>query len=300
MPGVSSVLMRTDTIRHVTAAILRSVTPLTGALLAGLAVAVPLIASGIAEMRFGRPSSTAGLIFPFAIIWGALAAAVGAAVGRAVADRVRSSRLAGPVDWRAVSVVLVIVLTTLTTLAVRSVFRIERLNTPRVIASTGRIVRSVGHAAGAGWTASGALLWKSTSSPDQTIQWNGRRVVIGVTDDALQVHAGDQALPRVDLAGLSYVREVYGMTAPMANGTSEWLVLLARLRATSRRELLVIFDPQGALAHLELLERPPRREPRTILWTEGSPAGPQQVGVNLGVPLRYSVAESGAGSSPAR
>jgi hypothetical protein len=279
--------------------ILRSITPLTGALIAGLCVAVPLVAAGIAEIKFGRPSSTAGLIFPFAIIWGTLAAAVGAGIGRAVADRVRTSRWAGPVHWRTVSVVLVIVLTTLTTLAVRSVFRLERLNAPRVITSTGTVVRSPGRPVGEGWAASGALLWKLGSSANP-IEWNGRRVVIEVTDDALQLRAGNQALPSVDLAGLSYVREVYGLTVRLGNGASESLVLLARLRATSGRDLLVILDPQGTVAHLELLERPRGREPRTTLWTEGQPPDPQEVGVNLGVPLRYAAAAPGRGSLPAR
>ena len=96
--------MQADRAQHVAGSILRSITPLTGALVAGLCVAVPLIAAGIAEIEFGRPSSTAGLIFPFALIWGALAAAVGAAIGRAVADRVRTSRWAGPVHWRTVSI----------------------------------------------------------------------------------------------------------------------------------------------------------------------------------------------------
>lgn len=106
---------------------------------------------------------------------------------------------------------------------------------------------------------SATLLRQSGSLPDQPIEWNSRRVLIEVTDDALQVRVGDQALPRVDLAGLSYVREVDGVTASLGNGASESLVLLARLRATGRRELLAIFDPQGTVAHLELLERPRRR-----------------------------------------
>ena len=205
-----------------------------------------------------------------------------------------------PVDWRTVSIVLIAVLTTLTTVAVHSVFRIERLNTPRVIASTGAIVRSAGAPAGPGWAASGALMWKSGSSPAQPIEWNGRRVLIEATDDALQVRAGDQALPPVDLAGLSYVREVYGVTVRLGNGASESLVLLARLRATGRRELLVIFDPQGTVAHLELLGRPRQGEPRTILWTEGQPPDPQEIGVNLGVPLRYTASGTSRGPLPAR
>ena len=50
-------------------------TSLSGALAGGLGVAVPILAATYYEMKFGRPSSTAGLAIPFAIIGGCLARA---------------------------------------------------------------------------------------------------------------------------------------------------------------------------------------------------------------------------------
>lgn len=73
--------MPTDKARYLAVWIVRSVTPLTGALIAGLCVVVPLFAAAIAQNKLGRPSSTSGLIFPFALISGVLAAALGAALG---------------------------------------------------------------------------------------------------------------------------------------------------------------------------------------------------------------------------
>jgi hypothetical protein len=58
--------------RDVVGRVLRSIAAWTGALAGGLGVAVPMLAGMYYEMKFGRPSSTAGLALPVAVIGGRL------------------------------------------------------------------------------------------------------------------------------------------------------------------------------------------------------------------------------------
>src|SRR5687768_1189975 len=91
--------------------VLRAITPLTGALAAGLGVVVPICAAVFYEMKLGRPSSTSGIAIPFSIVLGGLAAAVGAAIGRGVRQVVARSRWAGPTEWRTAALLVMVVVT---------------------------------------------------------------------------------------------------------------------------------------------------------------------------------------------
>jgi hypothetical protein len=73
--------------------------------------------------------------------------------------------------------------------------------------------------------------------------------------------------------------EVLGTTAAL-DGSGEWLALLVRLRATGKREVLLIYDPAGKLMHQELLER--RNNVAGKLWSAGSVGTKQEFGVDLG------------------
>lgn len=66
------------------------------------------------------------------------------------------------------------------------------------------------------------------------------------------MRAGDFSPAPISLSGLSGVW-VYGLSATLEGGSSEWLVLFARLRPTARREVLLIFDPNGTLAGMTFL-----------------------------------------------
>lgn len=91
---------------------------------------------------------------------------------------------------------------------------------------------------------------------------------------------------RVSLKGLDYVREVLGATAAL-DAKGEWLALLVRLRSTGHRELLLIYDPTGTLAHQELLVRT-AGGPEDVLWSAGQAGDPPEFVLNLGEPLRYA------------
>ena len=194
-------------------------------------------------------------------------------------------------DRRAAAVLLMVVATVPSVLAVREVRRMEAENTPRVIRSTGEVSRVEGPSELAP-ARSATFLWVSFPHPDHPrgeLRWNGRRVDVRITDDHLLVTAEQLPTRTIDISRFDYAREVYGVTAALASTGQEWLALLVQLRATGGRELLFIFDPEGALVHEELLERRRGRVPRVGLGTAGPAGGPQAIVLDRGAPVRYHV-----------
>jgi hypothetical protein len=111
----------------------------------------------------------------------------------------------------------------------------------------------------------------------------------GVTLDGetLIISRDSAVMGRVSLSGLDYVRQVYGVTVTEDEG-QEFLALLVRLRATGRRELLLIYDSTDALVHEELLARA-KSGPAPVLWNTARSAGEQGFLLDLGEPLRYVI-----------
>lgn len=270
--------------------LLRSVTPVTGCLIAGLGVCLPILTAAIAELKVGSPSSTAGLAIPFAVIWGAVAATVGAIAGHAVRERVQRSRWAGPVDRDLVALVLLFVVGAGCAIAMAAVLRHEAGRRPRVQQSTGEIVRSQAPP-DLKVIREGTFIWVAypkAEHPVHELRWNGQPVNFAINDRELVVRAGSLVTAAVDLTGSDYPREAYGVTARMSGDSSEWLALLVHLRITGERDLLVIFEPSGRLVHEELLERRRGRglSPVGIGIIEPT-AGLQEILVNSGTPFRY-------------
>jgi hypothetical protein len=175
-------------------------------------------------------------------------------------------------------------------LAVRSVLSYGSVNAPGGIESIGVVVRTEG-ASHLEPVSPAALIWASlpeTAERVQEFRWNARAVRVIVEGGELVVRAGDVASTPVDLSHLDYIREVYGVTATLGGDNSESLALLARLRATGRRELLLIFDAQGTLSYRELLERRTNLLDSPVMWRAGRKSERQEFIVDLGAPLRYA------------
>lgn len=262
----------------------RSITAGTGALIGGLGLATPIVAAAIAELWWGRPSSTSGLAFVAAVFLGAAGAVLGACVGHVIEASVRASPRAGPLEWRVAGVLLLIAAGAPTVLLVGSVLRQEALNAPRVIFATGEIVPSPGESSQQPifratfiWSLSGR-----TETAD-ALRWNGDPVRVSVRDDELEVSAGAVRGDPVSLAGFDYVRDIYGVTATLASDRTEFLALLLDLRRSGRRSLLLVFNPRGTVVHKELIDR---RSNNPILFAAGQP-GHQEISVNAGWPVHY-------------
>jgi len=123
----------------------------------------------------------------------------------------------------------------------------------------------------------------------EVLKWRNKSVEVKLEDDILTISQNAEVVDQVSLKELDYVIEIQGVTAMLEEGGHEWLALLVRLRATGHRELLLIYDSDGGLAHKELLSRTISGPPIPVLWSAGKSGNVQELMVNLGEPLRYVV-----------
>jgi hypothetical protein len=272
--------------RELPLTLVRSITPVSLAIVFGLVGMVPILAATVTEIQIGRPGSGTACAIVIGVIAGPVCAFAGAAIGFVVWAIVRRTRWAGPADFRIVAIVALLSVGVSSGLAVLSVVLRERNNVPRVMTSTGVVQRSTGRTAHdpSMW---GVLVWTSQSWSGDPVEltWNGQTVRVSSTSGSLivsRLHATGQGVievGRVDLSKLDRVREVLGATAAL-DGTDEWLALLVQLRATGKREVLLIYDPAGKLMHQELLER--QKLVAGMLWSAGSVGTKQEFVVDLG------------------
>ena len=95
----------------------------------------------------------------------------------------------------------------------------------------------------------------------------------------------------MDIRSFDYIRQILGVAVRFEAAQQESLVLLARLRPTGRRELLLIFGAAGALMHQEIIERTDSLQSGgPVLWRSGAVEGPGAVTVDVGRPIRYEAA----------
>ena len=202
---------------------------------------------------------------------------------------VARTRWAGPPDRRVAAVLVLFAVTITSISAINAVRHMEDENAPRVIRSTGEVARAQGVSELAP-ARSATFLWVGLPHPDHPtgqLRWNGRPVDVRVSGGQVIVSGDGIPGSSTDISSFDYAREVYGVTARLAGTDQEWLALLVQLRATGRRELLLIFNPQGVLVHEELLEPKIGRVPRVGLGTAGPAGVGQEIVVDRGVPFRY-------------
>lgn len=272
--------------RQLPLTLVRSITPISLAIVFGLVGMVPILAETVTIIQFGRPGSGTAFAIVIALIAGPVCAFAGAVIGLVVWAIVRRTRWAGPADYRIVAIVALLSVGVSSGLAVLSVVLHERNNVPRVMTSTGVVQRSTGPTTHdpSTW---GVLVWtsQSWSGDPRDLRWNGQTLRVSSKSGSLIVSrlyaTGEGAIEvgRVDLSKLDQVREVLGATATL-DGSDEWLALLVQLRATGKREVLLIYDPAGKLMYQELLER--RKHVAGMLWSAGSVGTKQEFVIDSG------------------
>ncbi len=234
--------------------------PQAAALVFGITALAAGVAGIAADSVMGRPSSTSGvgvvLMFPLVLF----AAVIGFAAGSFAGMALRRRRITPHMPMRPYRIVMALVLLAAAgigaTLGARPVIRHERLNAPRVIADTGEIYREPG-AADECVAPAPAVLACDVSSGVRAgaVVWNGREVTIGCTREGRITVADADAgvMASADLSDFEYMRDVRAAMVRQGEGRDA-LALLAGLRATGRRHMLLIFNADGRLIYQELLE----------------------------------------------
>jgi hypothetical protein len=278
-PGVGSVR----------ASVLRSVNGVTGALIGVAAAATYVLAAVATEMAIGRPgpNQLAGAIvfgLPFLCGLGALVGALLGSVGGIVVRRTTRARASERHVLAGTLVLVVLVAGFSGLLAAR---RSEAGQQPRVMRSTSAVARLGGFGMLTPDTPAIPVFDLLPTGDGRVLSWGGAALGVKLDGETLMISRDSAVIGQVNLSGLDYVRQVYGVTSTDEQGR-EWLAMLVRLRATGRRELLLIYDPAGELVHEELLART-KSGPAPVLWNGGRSAGEQGFLLDVGEPLRYVI-----------
>lgn len=223
-----------------------------------------MIVGVLTDMSIGRPSSTAALAFLFVPIWIALTAGVGAAVGCALGWIAGIRRRVGAFSRRIRTVGLAAL--ALLTLGggiggFASVVAYEEHARPRVIHTEGYVVRLPIVPADTSAETTAAFTFDSLGTVDSWVEWNSELVSISHSEGWITLLDSDHhELTKTDLGSFDYVVRLEAIPFRVRFEERESIAVLATLRATGHRSMLLIYNPEGRLIYEELLERTKRRD----------------------------------------
>jgi hypothetical protein len=266
--------------------LVRSVTVVTGALMSATAAGSYLLGAAAFALPFGQPTPDpfANLASTLALLVG-LATPVGAVAGLVVQAIVRQSSLAGPADWRLVTRGLALVLLVSAVFGIRMAWTYEAASWVRVVQTSPAIARIEG-ASSLPSRKPAVLVYELFGNlPTQTLMWEKHPVTVSQTRQIVTIRRGEDVVDVIDMRRMDYLTEIVATTAALG-GTGEWFAVLVRIVSTARRDLLLIYGPDGALVHKEVFERD-RSGDGTVLWSAGPEGSRQEFVVDVGSPVRF-------------
>jgi len=237
----------------------QSVSAAAGGLLVGGAIAAFVITASVVEGGLqGRPNAAAfGLVF--GLILRSVGAGIGALLGGLLRLIVSRTHLSGPIDkhlvtWTVTAVVGASALGgawRATSYVKEFEAQVSAAREIGVIHTTGAAVRREGRSSlGPQGRAPRVYPLRPNTIP---LRWQERDLGFSAVGDALVVDfPGTPAdtLTRVGLGDFPKLSAVYGAVVSFEAGGPEWLALYAEMGAQG---LFLLFDPEGGLAHEELL-----------------------------------------------
>ena len=240
-------------------------------LLAGLTGAALLAGVGViqtaARMSFGRPSSTEAVGFVVAPIVGVIAGVGIFALSSVLLWLLRRLNIkpaAAPIPTWVPVVLSMAVLGTLGVLFVRAradVLAEETARRPHVIRESALFAPLPQAPAALDGRAEAAIQYDLTApgEPATPITWNGRAISLDAMQEQVLIKpAGDaaaKAIATTDLRGFDYILNLRALPVCTQPDGRQWLAVLAMLRATSQRSMLLVYDADGAVVFQEHLER---------------------------------------------
>lgn len=236
--------------------------PLWAGLTAGACATAYVMAQTFAEARWGAPSSTSALGFIAAPIVGIVVGIVGSLVGLGLRAGLRS-RGAAPASapkWIVPGLWLVVlVVAAVSLVSARSYqLRLAEFRRPRVILDLGHVLTAAPQA---------GELQSQTEAPElqsgltntldaHPIDWNGTAVKVTDADGQIAVTGPNGArLATADLQPFDGVSRLHAMTVCQQADGRSMLAVLASLRATARRAMLLVFAADGRLVYQQHLAR---------------------------------------------
>jgi len=266
--------------------LVRSFTPLTAPLIGATAAAAYVLGAAAFALTFGQPTPdpAADLASALAIVV-TLAAGFGIAAGLVVQAIVRLTSHAGPADWRLVKRSLAIVAALSAILGIRIAWTYEAPSWVRIVQTSPAIARIDGPSTLMPRTPAVLVFELFGKLPTHTLMWERAPVTVTQTRQVVTIRRGDDVVDVIDMKHMDYLTEIIATTARLGE-TGEWLAVLVRIVSTARRDLLLIYDPQGTLAHKEVFERTTTGD-GPVLWSAGAATSQQEFVVDVGSAVRF-------------
>lgn len=218
-----------------------------------LFISVHVLVTLEAVSHIGRPSSTISigylLVIPTALIYGVIALIIGIVI-RTVLTKKGIEAIVAKSSFLITSVIGCLLLITATGfVAYNSVVEHEQLNQPQVLLSTPYIQKQSTTLQSSN-TVKSILVAESPFNSISPIRWD--QGVTQITFDesgAIEFTLDGTTKRSVDVSQYSYVTQVESVSL------NQHLAVLIKLRATSNRSMLVVFDNEFNVVHQELLLR---------------------------------------------
>jgi len=236
--------------------------PLASAIVPACFVAAYMLGGLIGEEKLGRPSSTAAIGYLFVPVYSFIVGLVGLGVGFLLRLFLRSRgdrNLIPPSSFfLRLTVVIAVVSGIGVWLSVDNVVAYEKANAAQIIRDSGYFAKAKLNRDNVPSVTKRSLSNWTFEQPNQSpFVWNTKQYTVRVTNSTLMT-IGIEGQPnsiRHDFRGRTYLTEVDVLPVQWIQKQPEHLVVLVRLRATSFRSMLLIYDPDGSLIYEELLER---------------------------------------------
>jgi hypothetical protein len=247
----------------------------------------------MAEPFIGRPSSTHAIGFIFVPIYAALLALACFCVGLIVRGIIGRFAVSRSISQRGNQIMNILFLFSLGLAFFSGVVFVEIQeikDRPHVIFDMGQITKISPSSLKTTKQNEATFVFTIYTDDKEKIaefQWNDNKIDFNVSDDNILkiLDKRGRELITADLKKFDYIGRIYALEFGSDNAASKGLAVLVRLRATSRRSMLLIYDPSAKLIYQALLER--RGDSEMSTMTDSS--GKEYLYVNVEKPIIYSI-----------
>lgn len=148
-----------------------------------------------------------------------------------------------------------------------SIVRYEKFNAPQLLSNAGNFIKSTHPTAGKSMgIASFPMTWSRLEKRNEPFNWNSHEFTIDVSSTLITLSSDSgESVASYDTRNRTSPSGVAALPIRFQPADAEHLCVLVQLRPSSRRSILLIYDPDQELVYEELLERQRRREGQQYL-----------------------------------
>ena len=240
--------------------------PLTVGLVCGTFVAGYMLSALNAEFEIGRPSSTAAIGYIFVPIYAGIVALIGVGIGfilkAVLKGRGEQDKVSLPKYLFATTSILLLSWFFAANIGIKQVEEFEDYNKPKLLSNTGKFVKTSLNRDVAPTTRTYAkLVWDfERESIEPILLANGNAQAKVINSTLLKIIFKNAKSLSYDVSNYSYITEVSALNYPSDAKNDSYLVVLVRLRATSFRSIILIYNQEHQLVYEELLDRCGRKQ----------------------------------------